>query len=188
VLGDVVQLVPQSEPAFEGFPRVTDNLHFGSRPASVLLNFNGGQMNDGTQILDVINVFALAKVGEVITADSFAHGVSAANNPYSNPAAGLDFYLAGMVDTGIFLDPGEPSVIAGPGSTTTPEGMPHDVRFGWAHIVFNQAGTATVLSSAIAYGEGGIVVGSLQAVPEPGSAALALIGLVAVGLSRRKAC
>lgn len=167
VQSDAVQLLP----ADTLYSPATYHLHFGTRPADVLVNFDGGTMNYVTQTLDVTNEFLLAHPGDVVTANSFRHGVNAGNDPFSNPAAGSDFYMVGMVDTG-FLDPGEPSI-----PTPDRTGYSHDIRFGWAHIQIGGNGTAMVLASAMAYGEGGIIVGTMQAVPEPASFALALMGL-----------
>jgi len=179
VTADVVKLTPADAIYSPG----TFHLSFGSRPADVLVNFDAGMMNYVAQTLDVTNYFLLAHPGDVLTADTFAHGVPAAQDPYSNPTAGLDFYLAGKVVT-TYLDPGEPFVIATDHSSNALPGWPYDVRFGWAHIHINLDGTAQVLASAMAYGEGGIIVGTVQAVPEPASLALAFIGLGLVGAAR----
>lgn len=176
VTPDVVTLdaVTDQDPAIPGY-----QLHFGSRPASIYVNFEGGTMNYVTQTLDVVNDFKLAQLGDEITAQTFAHGVSAADNPYGNPLAGSDFYLAGMVQTG-FLDPGE--------TFTTVDAVndfPHATRFGWAHIVIQGNGVATVTDSAIAYSEQGIIVGTTLAVPEPSSLALSVLGLIGLATMRK---
>jgi hypothetical protein len=49
---------------------------------------------------------------------------------------------------------------------------PRDV-FGWVHLQ-NDNGTLTMLDNAVAYGEGGIIIGTTQAVPEPNALALLL--------------
>jgi hypothetical protein len=43
--------------------------------------------------------------------------------------------------------------------------FPRDV-FGWVHLQ-NDNGTLTMLGNAVAYDEGGIIIGTTQAVPEP---------------------
>jgi hypothetical protein len=177
-----VTLDALTTPITNGQAQASYNLHFGSRPASLYVNFDGGAMNYVLQTADVGAQLKLATIGEAITAQSFANGVSPAQQAFGNTAAGRDFYLAGMVDTAL-LDPGEPSTF----SSTW--GGQHDLRFGWAHIAVSANGKATVLASAMAYGEPGIVVGSTQAVPEPGTFALmgaGLLGLVAAQMWRTR--
>lgn len=62
--------------------------------------------------------------------------------------------------------------------------------FGWIKIQ-NDASGLTMLGNAMAYHEGGIIVGTTQAVPEASTWALMLMGLggvAALGTRRRAAC
>jgi hypothetical protein len=88
-----------------------------------------------------------------------------------------DFYL-GIATTG--PDPY--------GQTTWPFPYPSNRNvWGWAHFS-NSASGLTLLGSAVAYGEPGIVVGTLTAVPEADSSALMALGLLGVaGVVRAKA-
>lgn len=52
--------------------------------------------------------------------------------------------------------------------------------FGWAHFKVDATGQLKLLDSAVAFNEGGIIVGTLQAVPEPGTWALMGVGLAAL--------
>lgn len=56
---------------------------------------------------------------------------------------------------------------------------------GWAKIR-NDASGLTLLGSAMSYGEGGIIVGTTTAVPEPGRAMLMLLGLSSLAFARRQ--
>jgi hypothetical protein len=59
--------------------------------------------------------------------------------------------------------------------------------FGWAHFQAQADGTLKLLDSAMAFREPGIKVGTLQAVPEPGTWALMGLGLASVAaMSRRR--
>ena len=58
--------------------------------------------------------------------------------------------------------------------------------FGWAHLQAQADGSLKILSSAMAFREGGIVVGALQAVPEPGTWALSIAGLGLLAWARRR--
>lgn len=151
------------------------SLHFGSRPADIIVSSDAYRSGLAwiTQTLDVTTAFKLSAPGEVITQTTFANGVPPSQNPFS-PETGNDFYLAGMVVSGI-LEPGQPLL---PATDAIP--YPHEQRFGWAHVHIGQFGQASVVDSAMAYGEGGIIVGTTQAVPEPATGALSLVGLCAL--------
>jgi hypothetical protein len=60
--------------------------------------------------------------------------------------------------------------------------------FGWAHFGLDSAGKVQLLGSAMAFGESGIVVGTLQAaVPEPSTVILTGLGLAGLALATRRA-
>jgi hypothetical protein len=85
--------------------------------------------------------------------------------------AGTDFYLAGR--TRSMSDPGF--------SWNQPDFYD---SFGWAHLKVDPQGKLQILGSAMAFREAGIVVGTTQAVPEPGTYALMAIGLLGMATLR----
>lgn len=86
---------------------------------------------------------------------------------------GTDFWLGAR--TRSYMDPGY--------NWLQPDPRFFD-SFGWAHIQVDDQGGLHLLDSAMAFREAGIIVGSLQPVPEPSSLIIALVGLTLVGLSR----
>jgi hypothetical protein len=147
----------------------------------------------GTSILvatsghaDIGSDYYLVNAGDQFTPENIAAGqfqtlyrsdyTGFYNGSVSIPAQG-DFYL-GIATTG--PDPYD--------QTTWPFPYPSNRNvWGWAHFS-NSASGLTLLGSAVAYGEPGIVVGTLTAVPEAGSSALMALGLLGVaGAVRAKA-
>lgn len=57
--------------------------------------------------------------------------------------------------------------------------------WGWVHLV-NDASGLSAVGSAMAYGEGGIVIGTTIAIPEPGTLLLSAIGMAGLALARRR--
>jgi len=54
--------------------------------------------------------------------------------------------------------------------------LPKRQHFGWGEFLINQNGELQILDSAVAYDQGGIVVGTSVAIPEPSSGLLMLVG------------
>ena len=59
--------------------------------------------------------------------------------------------------------------------------------FGWAHFALDLSGKVQLVNSAMSFGDGGIIVGTLQAVPEPSTWALMGIGLTGLAWRARSA-
>jgi len=88
--------------------------------------------------------------------------------------AGKDFYLGTAT---IAID--DPEFNWATVSTTS-------TTFGWAHFQAQADGSLKLLDSAMAFREPGIRVGTLQAIPEPGTWALMGIGLVGLAAVARR--
>ncbi|MES2089946.1 MAG: PEP-CTERM sorting domain-containing protein [Pseudomonadota bacterium] len=58
--------------------------------------------------------------------------------------------------------------------------------FGWAHLKADANGQLQVIDSAMAFREGGIIVGTTQAVPEPATVSMMGLGLVSLVALRRR--
>lgn len=119
--------------------------------------------------------YYLAQAGSVVSAQTLASGqftpLFTLDRAYSiDVSRPGDFYLA-VATTG----PGLP-----PGAAFAERNV-----WGWVHLR-NDASGLSVLGSAMAYGEGGIIVGTTTPVPEPGTAALMLLGLAAGGWATRR--
>ena len=84
---------------------------------------------------------------------------------------GPDFYLG--AGTRSASDPG---VNGGTGNWSS---------FGWAHFQVDTRGRLGIVDSAMGFREDGIVVGTLQAIPEPSAWLMAGTGLAGIGLLRR---
>jgi hypothetical protein len=99
---------------------------------------------------------------------------SALENGDTAHVFGNDFWLG--VGTTLSTDPGFPGFTNSNKRTS----------FGWAHIRSFYDGTFTLMDSAMAYRESGIVVGTLQAIPEPGTWAMMGLGVVGLAAVRRR--
>jgi hypothetical protein len=87
---------------------------------------------------------------------------------------GQDFYLAAA--TSSVSDPG-----------VTWENFRTRTSFGWAHFRADSNGNLTIVDSAMAFRESGIIVGTLiTPVPEPSTWAFMSLGLLGVGLARKR--
>lgn len=128
-------------------------------PTANTLTYLTHNVDEGSQMF-------LVQPGEAFTAASIAN-MPASAAMWNPTQVGEDFYLG--VRTGSQSDPG---FVWGPEGYTT---------FGWAHLREGADGKLYIVDSAMAFRDGGIVVGTLQAVPEPASWITLLGGLFALG-------
>lgn len=133
----------------------------------VFMDYAAGKLRGITFNLDEGAKMYVVKAGDVFTQASSA----LATNVFGDEPVlvGTDFYLAAKTR-----------------STTDPGYHFDDTfysSFGWGHFKVDETGTPQLLASAMAFREGGIIVGTTQAVPEP--SALALIGIGLVGVACR---
>lgn len=113
----------------------------------------------------------VVKAGDVFTNASSASAAAVGRITPLN--VGTDFYLAAK--TRSYTDPG----FSYENSFYT--------SFGWAHFKVDSLGLPQLQESTMAFREGGIIVGTLQAVPEPGTLALMGVGLAALAWRTRSA-
>lgn len=156
----------------------------GGDLTGVLLAYNSGALSGflgaATDNVD----FFVVKPGAVLSnatlssgQEPFLGGPSGATGKLtlSTPTVGRDFYLG--VRTRSPKDPGYADAVAAGQLSSFFTG------FGWAHFQVDAFGAPNLVGSAMAFREGGIVVGTLQAVPEPST--WALMGLGFAGLAWR---
>jgi hypothetical protein len=142
---------------------MTFGVHSAAWPADLFLVTPG-------QVIGRDNWASLAGQMQPIVTDP-----TAPTGPNSFLQVGKDFYLGAA--TIAFADPEFNWATLNTTRTS----------FGWAHFQAQADGTLKLLDSAMAFREPGIVVGTLQAVPEPGTWALMGLGLVGVAaVSRRR--
>lgn len=138
-------------------------------PAANTLSYIAHNTDEGSQLF-------LVRAGDVLTNASLA-GMPGGTLPGSwslqGTLVGEDFYLG--VRTGSIFDPGY--------RYDSPEGF---TSFGWAHFREGADGRLFIVDSAMAFREGGIVVGTMQAVPEPAAWASMLAGLVGLSVVARR--
>lgn len=131
------------------------------------LTYVTSNVDEGSQLF-------LVQAGDVFTHASIAALPTSAGLG-GRITVGEDFYLG--VRTGSASDPGF--------EWGSPEGY---TSFGWAHLREGADGKLFIVDSAMAFREGGIVVGTMQAVPEPAAWASLVAGLTTLGgLARRRA-
>lgn len=113
----------------------------------------------------------VVKAGDVFTNASSASAAAVGRVTPLN--VGTDFYLAAK--TRSYTDPGfsyDDSFYS---------------SFGWAHFKVDASGLPQLIDSAMAFREGGIIVGTLQAVPEPSTWAMMGVGLLALAWRSKSA-
>jgi hypothetical protein len=132
-----------------------------------------GMLRFVTLNLDEGSSLYLVKPGEVVSQTMVdapgAHSLGGPTGAY----VGKDFYLGAA--TSSMTDPG--FSWADLHSKTT---------FGWAHFKADASGKLTIIDSAMAFREGGIIVGTTTAVPEPASFVLMGLGLAGLAACRRQ--
>lgn len=136
-------------------------------PASGTLSFVTLNVDEGSELF-------LAQAGSSFTnataaSPAFVSLFSTSTTPIK---VGTDFYLAGR--TRSMTDPG-----------FSWSQTDFYSSFGWAHVKVDAQGKLQILDSAMAFREGGIVIGTTQAIPEPGTYALMGIGLVGMACLRK---
>lgn len=137
-------------------------------------NAQAGTLRFVTNNTDEGAVLFRVQQGEVVSqAMVEAPGTHALNNG-TDVFVGTDFYLGAA--TSSLSDPG-----------VSWSNVQQRTSFGWAHFQAQADGSLKILSSAMAFREAGIVVGTLQAVPEPGTWALMGLGLLGLtAVTRRR--
>lgn len=136
-------------------------------PASGTLSFVTLNVDEGSELF-------LAQAGSSFSnataaTPAFVSLFSTSTTPIK---VGTDFYLAGR--TRSMTDPG-----------FSWSQTDFYSSFGWAHVKVDAQGKLQILDSAMAFREGGIVIGTTQAIPEPGTYALMGIGLVGMACLRK---
>lgn len=155
----------------------------GGDYTGVFMQYDGKTLKGVTYNVDEGADIFVVKAGDVLTnawvashTATFIMGPSLGSGLQPQTImVGQDFYLGAR--TRSYLDPGfQASVNAG-------QLQSFFTSFGWGHFKADQQGQLQLLGSAMAFGESGIVIGTLQAVPEP--ATITLMGLGLAGLAWR---
>lgn len=133
-------------------------------------NAQAGTLRYVTTNIDEGSTLFLVKPGDVVSqAMVDAPGVNDLGNGEAAVVVGREFYLGAA--TSSLSDPG-----------VTWGNIEQRTSFGWALFQAQADGSLKILDSAMAFREAGIVVGTLQAVPEPGTWALMGLGLLGLAV------
>jgi len=147
-------------------------------PTSVWFDYSAGSIESVNWNVDEESDWYVVEFGEEFSTATIAaneHPVIFTTDNARGPVSvgGTDFYLG--VSTGIGLKPNSDPAIYDPN---------RDV-FGWVHLRDN-GGNLEFISSAMAYGGEGIIVGTTTAIPEPATGTGILLLFVAASLSRSR--
>lgn len=143
----------------------------GDGTGSFLAYSKSGSLRFVTLNVDEGSELFLVKPGDLLTRDTVRQLPSLSLLDADPVNVGKDFYLG--VGTRSATDPG---FSWEPGTWTS---------WGWAHLKQDASGKLVLVDSAMAFREGGIVVGTLQAVPEPAAWATWAIGLAGLAALRK---
>lgn len=133
--------------------------------------YEDGQLTGVTINVDEGSDWFLVTAGAAFSEAALAQGqfpflIGATDfGPTQTVAVGNEFYLGARPKSGY-----GPSDVAG---------------YGWGHFQVID-GVPTLVGSAMAFNEAGIIVGTMQAVPEPGTMAMLAVGLAAVSVVSRR--
>jgi hypothetical protein len=147
-----------------------------TNPTTMWFNLSGSTISFVTTNVDEGSDWYLASYGDPFTTETVHNGAfpvfvrdTSTGFDYNDlDVGGGDFYLG--VNTGYGARLGMPT--------------PRDV-FGWVHLQ-NTNGTLTMLGNAVAYDEGGIVIGTTQTVPEPSPLPLLFLASLSFGILTRR--
>lgn len=132
--------------------------------ASGTLSFRTLNADEGSELF-------LVHPGDVLTQTTQGNFLSLYGTYNAPVQVGRDFYLG--AGTRSYSDPG----LSWANHAWT--------SFGWAHFKVDDQGQLSIVDSAMAFRESGIVVGTLTAVPEPSTWLLMVTGLAGVAALRR---
>lgn len=156
----------------------------GGDTTGVSMRYDNGLLTGVTYAIDEGSDLFIVQPGTEFSMASVAaggqplvYGTSVRGNNWPGATllpVGTDFYLGAR--TRSYSDPG------------FSYGTDFFTVFGWAHVVVDAQGVPRIVDSAMAFREGGIVVGTLDAipaVPEPATWLMMGLGLAGLAAARR---